>query len=150
MSEHDDDGLDCCRGIVNAILLSLPLWAVVLGISYGAWKVWHAGRLADATVIFGFVDLILVGLSAWLHRQLLGVQAHEASSPVIKVLKLTSGHAQRVVDKRFHSLGELDGVRVLVERSFVHPARVDVKEPGGHPSEGVLTAWAGMEAGKNK
>ena len=69
MSKYEDDGLDCCRGIVNAILLSLSLWAVILGVSYGAWRSWHTGRLADATVIFGFVGLILVGLSAWFRHQ---------------------------------------------------------------------------------
>ena len=73
MSEYEDDGFDCCPCIVNAILPPLSLWAVILGVSYGAWRSWHTGR--HATVIFGFVGLILMSLSAWSrHHQLSGAQ----------------------------------------------------------------------------
>ena len=95
MSEYEDDGLDCCRSIVKAILLSLSLWAVILGVSYGAWKSWHTGRLADATIVFGFVGLILVSLSAWFRHQLSGAREDDGSSAVIKVLKPTNTHYER-------------------------------------------------------
>ena len=92
MPKYEDDGLDCCRSIVNAILLSLSLWAVILGVSYGAWRSWYTGRLADATVIFGFVGLILVSLSAWFCHQLSEAREDDGSSDVIKVLKPTNTH----------------------------------------------------------
>jgi len=91
MSEYEDDGLDCCRGIANAIPLSLSLWAVILGVSYGAWRIWHTGRLADATVIFGFVGLILVSLSAWFRHQLSGAREDEQGSAACEPRKAYDG-----------------------------------------------------------
>jgi hypothetical protein len=90
---------------------------------------------------------------------------------------LGAGHVERVIDKRFHASKELQSVRqvgVRVERSFIHPARVDVEEPriAGRAKgvntqapyffaraaddiahcfcESIFTACAGMKTTKNE